>query len=302
MKKNKKIFFGILGGILVVSLGFFGVRAILERTVETEKEVRVIDDEETKEEIKYLKLGLKAEFLGEYLFREGLGEEFRSEILKLARELEGIREEELGEIFREDFKVLKEEVRGMEGVLEKEFKDEGEKQLEFMETVAEATERKKVNYVILRTVFDGDRGRLEETGGVVFNGVEIFQVRKEGEVYCFIGGEEEVGINLEDLEGSGLEETEEISIVKKTGEKIELGEGFKTLLKRGKLTAVKAEFSSEGEGKIRKTEISLRGKGTWDLEEELEERGILGVVGERYVENNLPATIKATLEILGEEE
>ena len=71
MKKNKKIFFGILGGILVVSLGFFGVRAILERTVETEKEVRVIDDEETKEEIKYLKLGLKAEFLGEYLFREG---------------------------------------------------------------------------------------------------------------------------------------------------------------------------------------------------------------------------------------
>ena len=300
MKKDgaRKRILGV--GLGVLGLVFLGliIRGFFERTIRTEAEIEVAAGEETEAEVSYLKLSLKTKILTEYLFRQGIGEEFREEIQQVKRGVERIETEKLKGVFREDKEVLEGKLEKVEAVLSKDFSDAGEKQLEFMEAVEEFSGKEKVRFFVARVGFSEERNKLDEIGVLVLNGAELLTIESEEGVLVFLGGEEGVGMNTERF-GEDLLETEgEVFSVSRAGRKAKIGEKIGELVKRGRFTAVKVDFSA---GRLEKTEVSMRGKGTWDLREELEARGFSGIVGEEYVENNVPGTLIETLERLEEE-
>ena len=189
------------------------------------------------------------------------------------------------------------EIQEVKRVLGKEFANEGDRQLEFIETVAKYSEKERVGVLISRTAFSGERGDLGEMGIILVNGGKILVENGEEKVNLFLGGEEGVGLTTTDI--SEIEERgggKVFSLEVKTGKMMEIGGKLEELTRKGRLTAYRVGFSGGERGKVKKTEISLRGKGTWDLEEELGERGITGLVGENLVENNIPETLMKILE------
>ncbi|MBQ3430281.1 hypothetical protein IJG21_02555 [Candidatus Saccharibacteria bacterium] len=300
VEKSKKAIKGmivVLGIILVFSL-IVGVRGFLERTRVFREEAEVVETEEASEELKYITARLRAKLVLEFLFREETAKESLGEISEIRAGLKEVDEGKLRELYREDRKELEKELSELEGILRREGLEEGDRQLKFIEKVAEYTARERIGFFTSRVAFNKDEGELERFGVFLLNGAEILTQETEEKINVFLGGEAGVGMTTEDLEKVREKAGEVFAVEKGTGKKIKVGEGLEGLMKEGKLRAVKVGFSM---GEIKTTEITLRRKATWDLEGELEARGITGLVGEAYVENNLPETLKDSLKRLGGE-
>ena len=297
VEKDKKIGLPVILVLSVVFIFvlFFGIRGFLERTRVSVMDAEIISSEETEEEIKYLIERLKAKLVLEFEFREKAKKELIAEITEIRRELGEIKTEKVREFFQEDREELEREFGELEKILKGEFSDEGDRQLRFIEKVAEYSAKERIGYFISRVAFPKDEEKLEKFGVFLLNGTEILTQETKDKVNVFLGGEAGVGMTTEDLEKISLKEGEIFSVEKGTGRKIRIGEGLGELFREGKLKAVKTDFLVK---EVKTTEIALRGKATWDLEGELGARGITGLVGEAYIKNSLPETLRDSLKRL----
>ena len=166
VEKSKKAIKGmivVLGIILVFSL-IVGVRGFLERTRVFREEAEVVETEEASEELKYITARLRAKLVLEFLFREETAKESLGEISEIRAGLKEVDEGKLRELYREDRKELEKELSELEGILRREGLEEGDRQLKFIEKVAEYTARERIGFFTSRVAFNKDEGELERFG------------------------------------------------------------------------------------------------------------------------------------------
>lgn len=279
-KKKKGMIWGILIVVLGLTLGgLYGGMKYLTRTTEETLALEVPED--ARSFASSFREYLVARTRAVNLFKYGIREKAEAEVLaelteikdgfsRVARTVDIGYEEsvykDLAEIMAYDATTYLRVVRELRAVMNSSFENEGDKQLKFMEVAGAHEEEVRSGYFLGRAAFNEDTEKLGEKGVLIFDGTVMVEVG-DGVINLIVGDFEEnvTAVSTDDFE----KELKQLNGRQLFGwinsRLVKIGDNMRSELVKGWLKQIKVEMLEEG-GTIVKTQSSLMGKNSWDLD------------------------------------
>lgn len=302
-KKGKgKIFLIIFLVVLAIFGGGVALEKYLTRTTETFSTVEMAADARSFSGFfkDYLvnRIGIKS--LTAYEFREMENAEIVARLIELkegfSKVSRGIEDrftdseyKAIAEILENDTAVFLKEIRELRGVMTREFEEEGDRQLEFIEKVKKYEAELRSGLYVSRAAYNAERSGLSAEGVMIFSGEAMVEVGG-GVMNIFIGDVEKEAVailetdlaeTIRRINGEGLYGFSSSRLVK-------ISDKIASEIETGWVREIKVTLGS-GEAEVKRKRTSLFLKATWDFKGDSEIKGLLNTDGK-----DVPGILKET--------